>query len=193
MIFKLLKKKKEVKKESNLTTRLLLLTISTLLLFFSFTSNTSASTESTAIIRENCALKSIPTANCYTSLSAWEAGEQRDLTATDEIAVARIEGTWTNPDTTPVTIDGWTTDATRYIRIYTTPEARHTGKWDNTRYRLESGNFGAKIVNNQQDYTRIEGLQIHHSGGGGSSAGISSILFAGVIVKDSIVKKSSTI
>ncbi|PIR58088.1 MAG: hypothetical protein COU71_00525, partial [Parcubacteria group bacterium CG10_big_fil_rev_8_21_14_0_10_38_31] len=155
MILKLLKKREVSKVNRKLTSKLILLTIFTFLLFFSFTSNTSASTESTAIIRENCALKSIPSANCYTSLSAWETAEQRDLTATDEIAVARIEGTWTNPDTTPVTIDGWTTDATRYIKIYTTTEARHTGKWDNTRYRLESGNFGAKIVNNQQDYTRI--------------------------------------
>src|SRR3989344_9507887 len=96
-----------------------------------------AATESIRIIRQDCTGYT----NCYTSLSAWEAGEQRDLTATDEIAVARIEGTWTNPDTTPVTISGWTTDATRYIKIYTTPEARHTGKWDNTRYRLENSGW----------------------------------------------------
>jgi len=92
----------------------------------------SAATESIRVIRQDCTGYS----NCYTSLSAWEAGEQRDLTATDEIAVARIEGVWTNPDTTAVTIDGWTTDATRYIRIYTTLEARHGGVWSDAKYRL---------------------------------------------------------
>jgi len=48
-------------------------------------------------------------------------------------------------------------------------------------------------IDNKEDYTKIEGLQILHSAGGGSSAGISSILFAGVTVKDSIVRKSSVV
>src|SRR3989338_10070796 len=86
-----------------------------LVLLFLLPNLSSAATESIRIIRQDCTGYS----NCYTSLSAWEAAENRNLTVTNEIAVARIEGTWTNPDTTAVTIDGWTTDATRYIRIYT--------------------------------------------------------------------------
>ncbi|VAW31870.1 hypothetical protein MNBD_CPR01-34 [hydrothermal vent metagenome] len=117
-----------------------------------------AATESIAIVRENCALKSIPTANCYTSLSAWEAGEHRDLVASDEIAIAQIEGPWANPDTTPVVIDGWKTDATHYIKIYTTGAARHSGKWDDTKYRLEVGHTTA--IKSMEEYVRIDGLQI---------------------------------
>ncbi|MCR4322624.1 MAG: hypothetical protein NUV61_00870, partial [Candidatus Azambacteria bacterium] len=159
---------------------------------FSIFNGAHAATESIAIIRENCANKSIPTANCYTALSLWEAAENRNLVTADQIAIAQIEGAWTSPDTTPVTINGWTTDATHYVKIYTTSEARHTGKWDNIKYRLESGNWGAHIIDNQQNYTRIEGLQILHSGGGDSSSGIYSVSYAGVVVKDAIVKKTST-
>jgi len=77
------------------------------------------------------------------------------------IAVAKIDGTWTSPDTTPVTIDGWTTDADHYIRIYTTETARHNGKWDESKYRLEvdlsAGQAGLRI---QEPHVRIEGIQI---------------------------------
>ena len=104
-----------------------------LVLLFLLPNLSSAATESIRIIRQDCTGYT----NCYTSLSAWEAAENRDLTATDEIAVARIEGVWTTPDTTAVTIDGWTTDATRYVKIYTTPEARHSGVWSTGKYRLE--------------------------------------------------------
>ncbi|MDP2830585.1 MAG: hypothetical protein Q8O21_00800 [bacterium] len=50
------------------------------------------------------------------------------------IAIAQIDGAWAAADTTAVTIDGWTTSATNYIKVYTTSEARHNGKWDNTKY-----------------------------------------------------------
>ena len=85
-------------------------------------------------------------------------------------------------DTTAVTIDGWTTTADNYIRIYTpylTSEVgtsqRHSGKWDTGKYRLEvlSSETGIYITGyiTSKDYyrrdVRIEGLQIW--GGGGIS------------------------
>jgi len=47
-------------------------------------------------------------------------------------------------DTTTVTIDFWTVDATHYIRVYTPSNTstecnqsqRHSGKWDDTKYRM---------------------------------------------------------
>jgi len=135
--------------------------ITTLFIFaflFLIIPSTQAATESVAIVREDCSQASDSTLNCYTSLSAWEAAENRDLVASDEIAVARIEGPWTNPDTSPVVIDGWTTDATHYIKIYTTLDARHGGKWDNTKYRLETTDSTAVDVN--ENYVKIDGLQI---------------------------------
>jgi len=82
------------------------------------------------------------------------------------IAVAKIDGTWTSPDTTPVTIDGWTTDADHYIRIYTTETARHDGKWDESKYRLEVAGteYGTKALYILEPFVKIEGLQIKITG-----------------------------
>lgn len=98
---------------------------------------------------------------CYNSLSAWEVAQQRNLVALNEIEVAQIGGSWTSADTAVVTIDGWTTDATHYIRIFTAPEARHGGKWDENKYRMRAtGGAFVRSIYNIEDYTRIEGLQI---------------------------------
>lgn len=51
----------------------------------------------------------------YTTLSAWEAANQADLTATDEIRQAEC---YTFVDNSTTNITGWTTDATRYIRVF---------------------------------------------------------------------------
>ena len=116
-------------------------------------------TESIAIIREDCSQASIPTANCYTSLSAWENGEQRDLTISNEIAVAQIEGDWTTPDPTEVIIIGWSTSPTQYIKIYTTPEARHNGTWGNG-YRRSA------TLTISESHVRVDGLSIRQTGSG---------------------------
>ena len=99
--------------------------------------------------------------DCYTSLAAWESAQNRDLTSagSNNIEVVEIGGTWANPDTSPVTIDGWTTDATHYIRIYTAPEARHNGAWNTGKYRLETTSADNSILMKER-YVRIEGLQI---------------------------------
>ena len=98
--------------------------------------NQASAEEVVAIIRENCGGYS----NCYNTLAAWEAdygginfedNPQGDLVTADKIAVARIEGTWTQADTAPLSLSGWTTDAEHYIRIYTTMARRAaaTGWW----------------------------------------------------------------
>lgn len=57
----------------------------------------------------------------YTSLSAWEAGEQKDLVSADEIAVAKCRCTNGTADSTNTDISGWTTDSTRYCKIWCDP------------------------------------------------------------------------
>ncbi|MCG2690894.1 hypothetical protein L6249_02390 [Candidatus Parcubacteria bacterium] len=74
------------------------------------------------------------------------------------IAIAQIDGAWTSPDTTAVTIAGWTTSATNYIKIYTTTAARHSGVWDEGKYRLQVLNTHAVYV--REEYVRVEGLQV---------------------------------
>lgn len=104
----------------------------------------------------------------YTSLSAWEAGEQGDLPALDEIHVAEC---YNFEDTTIVFVNGWTTDATRYIEIRTPAGERHNGT-PGTGYRLVVTGNAIRIY---EDYIRVYGLEIEatvnslyiNSGGGG--------------------------
>ena len=111
------------------------------------------------------------TPNCYESLSAWEDGEDRDLVAACEIAIARIEGNWSSgPDvppilTDPVTIDDWTTDEDHYIKIYTYGEARHNGIYGNkaSAYRLESNSGYLGVIEIKERYVQIDGLQINNT------------------------------
>lgn len=114
--------------------------------------------EAISIIRQNCDGHS----NCYTSLAAWEAAygglPDGDLVTQDKIAVAQIEGTWTQADTTPLELSGWTTDASHYIKIYTTNEARHNGT-PGSGYRLQT--TGDESIYSNVAYFRIEGLEIH--------------------------------
>lgn len=65
-----------------------------------------------------------PSGGDYTTLTAWEAGEQRNLVSADEIATAECYDFALTDD---FAISGWTTDATRYIKIYAPTAERHNG------------------------------------------------------------------
>jgi hypothetical protein len=100
----------------------------------------------------------------YNSLYAWEAAEQRDLTATTRYANGEIEMAecWPLRDTTAVTIDGWTTGENNYIKVYTPLSVRHKGKWTEDSYRLEvttTDNYQNSLYI-EEDYVIIDGLQI---------------------------------
>jgi chitodextrinase len=123
-----------------------------------------AAQEVIGLVRQDCTGYS----NCYTSLSAWEAAyggidfgscAKGDLVCADKIAVAKIDGTWTQPDTKPVTIDGWTTSPNNYIRIYAMPEARHKGI-GNTGYRLKINASNISAIATREDYVRFEYLDV---------------------------------
>ncbi|OGS27689.1 MAG: hypothetical protein A2297_00335 [Elusimicrobia bacterium RIFOXYB2_FULL_48_7] len=79
------------------------------------------------------------------------------------IAVAKIDGTWTSTDTSRVDLDGWTTSETNYIKIYTTPEARHNGTWSNDKYRLSVNSQYRGGLNLYAANVKIDGLQIENS------------------------------
>ncbi|MDZ7611400.1 MAG: LamG-like jellyroll fold domain-containing protein [Candidatus Moranbacteria bacterium] len=101
----------------------------------------------------------------YTSLNAWETGEERDLTASGEIAVATCRSTAGSADTTAVAIDGWTTDSDNYIKVWTDPseDYRHDGKWDESAYRLNVGGSDTPLSISVA-YTQVKGIQVKHSG-----------------------------
>src|SRR3989344_8338632 len=123
-------------------------------------------TEVIGLVRQDCTGFS----NCYTSLAAWEtayggvsfgACAQGDLVCADRIAVAQIDGAWTNADTAGVNINGWTTDSTHYLRIATTATARHRGL-AGTGYRLSNA-----TIEINEEYVRVDGLEITHPTIGG--------------------------
>jgi hypothetical protein len=97
----------------------------------------------------------------FTSLSSYESNQQADLTTIQEIRQAEC---WDFSDTTGVTVTGWTTSTTYYIRIYTPADERHDGT-AGTGYRLEvSGSAGTYAITMQEDDLRLEGLEIARTG-----------------------------
>src|SRR3990167_3604709 len=97
----------------------------------------------------------------YSSLSAWEAGQQGDLVTADEIRVAECYGF---QDTTACTVAGSTTDATRYLRIVAAAgaEAQMPYNTDGTAYRLENTGVGA-LQCTDGTHLRVERIQLKNT------------------------------
>ncbi|MCA9400680.1 MAG: hypothetical protein KC713_03575 [Candidatus Omnitrophica bacterium] len=101
----------------------------------------------------------------YTSLTAWEAGEQADLTAGGG-TIAHAEVYNDGDITDAVTISGWTTSATEYIYIYGESAERHDGT-EGTGSRVIGDDSGGVITSGEDDvWTEFMEVQ----GGGGNSA-----------------------
>lgn len=123
----------------------------------------------------------------YDSLYDWEAGEQGDLTGVrDEIAIAKCRCTGGTADTTSVLIDGWTTSATQYIKIWTDPAEtyRHSGVFPTgNKYRLESSSDESYSIRISENYVKIIGLAISITSNAGRTeylAGISIYTGGGI-------------
>jgi len=95
-------------------------------------------------------------ANHYPSLTTWEAGEQGNLVALDQIHTARCFAY----EDSGVTIDGSTTDPTRYLQITVDPSARHAGVWDSTKFRIRITGATASCVGALDEHVRVSGLQL---------------------------------
>ncbi|MCK5241849.1 hypothetical protein KAR34_05295 [bacterium] len=115
----------------------------------------------------------------YTTLADAEAGTENigiDVTVRDfdtgDRDIAANNERWhfvcyngRSSDTSVVTVNGWTTSADHYIRIFTPylstevgTSQRHTGSWSTSAYRLVVANAAALTL--RADYTRVEGPQI---------------------------------
>lgn len=90
----------------------------------------------------------------YTTLSAWEAANQGDLVTADEVRVAECYNDWPSGLVDAVTIDGSTTDATRYLKITVANGHRHTGIPKTGFFARQTAAF-AHTVRVLDDYTRI--------------------------------------
>lgn len=121
----------------------------------------------------------------YASLAEWEAARQADLTAADSEQVI-CDGT--AADTAALAIDGWTTDATHYIRVAVAAAARHVGVWSTSKFRLYAAVSYSYMLDILEEFVRIEGLQVGNSSPDGGLAvrvnagwGSGDIRFLGVI------------
>ncbi len=127
-----------------------------------------------------------PSGGNYTSLNAALTAESADLVALNRILYIEC---YAMQDTTAVNLTGFTTDADHYIRIYTPASERHQGKWDTSKYRIETT---GQAINIAANYVRIEGLQIQVTASSGTNAnGISTanVVGAGDIrISHSIIK-----
>ncbi|MFC2092070.1 fibronectin type III domain-containing protein, partial [Elusimicrobiota bacterium] len=117
-----------------------------------------------------------------TNFDNWAAGGNetsddygRDLVDNNEIW--NIACYADSVDTRAVVVNDWTTDSHYYIRIFTpvnSDEAgtsqRHNGIWDDDKYNIDGNVTWDYTVRVYEPFTRIEGLQINNSGGGGSTA-----------------------
>lgn len=108
----------------------------------------------------------------YTTLDAVDAGEGKDLTASNEYLDVEITGEWDNPDTTIVELTSFTTGEDNYINIYTDSTARHAGILnETTKYRLKIDvNDTSTLLINRENYCRVTGLQVIASNDYGSAA-----------------------
>jgi outer membrane protein assembly factor BamB len=124
----------------------------------------------------------------YTSLSAWEVLDENNTfdntvedfdTTTDLVgsnAIMSVAAYGDGVDSTSVVINGWTTSASHYIRIYT-PYAptevgvsqRHSGRWDPTKYRMEAGTTLLRI---EDEHVRLDGLQLRLTADVASATGV---------------------
>ena len=101
----------------------------------------------------------------YTSLTAWEAAKNGNLTSSDEIQVASCRSSSGTVDGAVVLINGWTTSATQYIRIQNHDAANKASTiWSTSKYRLDissgtGGTYAIRIVSGA-DHIEIEGIQI---------------------------------
>src|SRR3990167_2105406 len=103
-----------------------------IILFLLFTANCFGATQLLKTVK--------PSGGDYTSLEACMNANEQDLVTADKYFDVEIDGTWSSADTTAVTIENYTTDATHYINIYTTATARHLGAWATNYYMLALNN-----------------------------------------------------
>jgi hypothetical protein len=98
----------------------------------------------------------------YTSLSAWQTAQVRNLVTADQIAVAEVRDFGLAEN---LNLTGWTTDATRYVKIVCPVAYRHS-----LRPRSVSGSgfrMGTLVISGGHVY--LEGLELFRSDGAGAA------------------------
>jgi len=124
----------------------------------------------------------------YTSLSAWEAAEQRNLVAADEIAEAVCYGFI---DTTSCSVTGWTTGVNNYIIIRADVSARSTVPMttDGSRYLIEVSSGAGLSVN--QAYTKVYDIQVNHTTNAPNNNAVFIGSSAGMLLRNIVARSNN--
>lgn len=121
----------------------------------------------------------------YSSLSAWEAGQQKTVAGGDR-EIAECDNF---SDTTTVTIDGWT--VTGEIVIKAAVGHKHTGT-RGTGYRLVTGGAVDSLTVNENNVT-LDGLELTYTGTTSLTGGLkTNTLATGLLVKDCIIEGTTS-
>ena len=97
----------------------------------------------------------------YVSLSAWEAAVQGTFTEIQECICESNGGSHTADGA--CNIDGSTTTASYYHDIKTSAAGRHAGVFDATKYRLQASYGPSGLLQTNDDYIRVTGLQVYNT------------------------------
>jgi hypothetical protein len=125
----------------------------------------------------------------YADLAAWETGRQGDLLVRNSIE--RVLPYYdVGPDTSPLDINGWTTDVTHYVEIFVPLSERHRGVAHSGRsYYMTGADWSSTlIVSSQSQYTKIDGIEVDETGGNGRY-GV-RIFASNVEIKNSLIHGS---
>ena len=104
----------------------------------------------------------------YSLISTWEAAQQRDLVAADEVAILECYNDWPSGLNDSVDINGWTTDATRKIIVRSAAGQCHDGTPGYGFYISKSLTWG-KIVRVNTPNVLIQGIEARNTAGAGSA------------------------
>lgn len=98
----------------------------------------------------------------YTSLNAWEAGEQTDLVTAGDSHKVWCKSSSGTADTTTVEISGWSTGSSNTLTIQAAEGHEASTSWSSTKYRLDfnaSGTSHGLWMRSVSNIT-VDGLQI---------------------------------
>jgi len=139
----------------------------------------------------------------YNSISAAEAGasDASHLNTSDLVAsnfLLQIACYADGNISGSTDVDGWTVDATRYVRFFTPVTLaevgitqRHSGVWDETKFYM-SGAPSAAFFTTNDNYVRIEGFQFNIASSDQYRYGVRTNTSNGVRILSNIMKQSGT-
>jgi hypothetical protein len=94
----------------------------------------------------------------YTSFTAWDAAQRRDLVVANETETAECYNDGEIDDTVSISYLDWTTDETHYIKIYTPESERHSGTID-TGFHVKT-TIGSRVFYASTANIIFDGLEV---------------------------------